>query len=173
MYHAIVERRIRSVFARLGAGDFQPMLDSLAPRFRYRFEGDSPIGGIRSTLVSMDQWWRRMYRLFPGLSFEVRDVVIAGWPWRTRIFTQLEFVKPLPDGRRYGNVVMQRMVMKWGRITEIHTLEDTQRCMRLLAWQQSQGKKEAGAPAISDVAWPPEGPFLGGPGSAIPSITGG
>jgi hypothetical protein len=73
-----------------------------------------------------------MYRLFPGLSFEVQDVVVRGGPWHTRIFTQLEFVKPLPDGTRYGNVVMQRMVMRWGRITEIQTLEDTQRCLRLL-----------------------------------------
>lgn len=162
MYHAIVERRIRHVFARLGAGDFQPMLDSLAPAFRYRFEGDSPIGGVRTCRASMRLWWERMYRLFPGLSFEVRDVVIAGGPWHTRIFTLLEFVKPLPDGTRYGNVVMQRMEMKWGRITEIHTLEDTQRCMRLLAWQERNGKAEAGAAPITDEAWPPRGAFLSG-----------
>jgi ketosteroid isomerase-like protein len=161
MYHAIVERRIRQVFARLGQGDFEPMLDSLAPRFRYRFEGDSPIGGVRSRRLSMRLWWERMYRLFPGLSFEVRDVVVNGGPWHTRIFTLLEFVKPLPDGSRYGNVVMQRMEMRWGRITEILTLEDTQRCMRLLAWQAENGKQEAAAPAISDEPWPPRGAFLG------------
>jgi ketosteroid isomerase-like protein len=161
MYHAIVERKVRHVFARLGHGDFQPMLDSLAPRFRYRFEGDSPIGGVRTSQGSMRLWWQRMYRLFPGLSFEVRDVVVNGWPWHTRIFTLLEFVKPLPDGTRYGNVVMQRMVMRWGRLTEIHTLEDTQRCMRLLDWQAGQGKEEARAQAISDQPWPPRGAFLG------------
>jgi ketosteroid isomerase-like protein len=160
MYHAIVERKLRRVFARLGAGDFQPMLDSLATRFTYRFEGDSPIGGVRSRRESMRLWWERMYRLFPGLSFEVRDVVVAGTPWHTRIFTLLEFLKPLPDGTRYGNVVMQRMVMRWGRITEIHTLEDTQRCMRLLAWQAQHGKQEAAAEAISDLPWPPRGAFL-------------
>jgi ketosteroid isomerase-like protein len=159
MYHWIVERKLRTVFARLGQGDFRPMLDSLAPCFCYRFEGDSPIGGVRESLGSMQLWWERMYRLFPGLSFEVEDVVVRGGPWHTRIFTLLEFVKPLPDGTRYSNVVMQRMVMRWGRITEIHTLEDTQRCMRLLAWQAAQGKEEAMAAAISDVAWPQEGAF--------------
>jgi ketosteroid isomerase-like protein len=162
MYHAIVERRLRTVFARLGAGDFRPMVDSLAPAFRYRFEGDSPIGGLRSSRQSLQLWWERMYRLFPGLSFEVRDVVLGGPPWRTRIFTLLDFVKPLPDGTRYTNVVMQRMVMRWGRITEIHTLEDTQRCMRLLAWQARNGKEEARAAPISDEQWPPRGPFLQG-----------
>jgi ketosteroid isomerase-like protein len=162
MYHAIVERKLRSVFARLGAGDFRPMVDTLAHDFRYRFEGDSPIGGVRSSRESMRLWWERMYRLFPGLSFEVRDVVLSGPPWRTRIFTLLDFVKPLPDGTRYTNVAMQRMVMRWGRITEIHTLEDTQRCMRLLEWQARNGKEEARAAAISDEQWPPRGPFLGG-----------
>jgi hypothetical protein len=30
----------------------------------------------------------------------------------------------LPDGSIYDNVFMQNMRMSWGRITEIHTLED-------------------------------------------------
>lgn len=160
MYHAIVRHKLRSVFAALSRGDCQPMLDALAPEFSYRFEGDSPIGGIRNRRDTMAQWWARMYRLFPGLSFEVRDVVVSGGPWLTRIFTQLDFHKPLPDGTLYTNVVMQRAVMRWGRIVEIHTLEDTQRCARLLAWQQRGGLAEAGAPPISDHAWPPAGPFM-------------
>ena len=167
MYHAIVEHKLRSVFARLGQGDFWPMIDSLAPGFVYRFEGDSAIGGVRSSRVSMQLWWERMYRLFPGLSFEVQDVVVSGGPWHTRIFTQLEFRKPLPGNTPYSNVVMQRMVMRWGRITEIHTLEDTQRCARLLAWQASNGKAEAGAAPITDVEWPQRGPFLSG--DAVPA----
>ena len=80
-------------------------LSSLAPGFRYRFEGDSPIGGERSQPASMRQWWARMDRLFPGFSFEVRDVVVSGPPWRMRIYTQLDFRKPMPDGTPYTNVV--------------------------------------------------------------------
>ncbi len=159
MYHYCVERKLRAVFAALGEGDFQPMVGSLAPRFRYRFEGDSPIGGVRSTQEAMRAWWQRMYRLFPGLRFVVRDVVVSGPPWHTRIYTQLDFVKPLPDGTPYTNVVMQRMVMRWGRITEIHTLEDTQRCARFLDWKAQSGNAEATAPPISDESWPPRGPF--------------
>ena len=30
MYHAVVRRKVRSVFARLGEGDYRPMIDSLA-----------------------------------------------------------------------------------------------------------------------------------------------
>lgn len=161
MYHAIVERKLRNVFAALGRGDAWPMIDSLDEGFEYRFEGDSAIGGVRASRQSMQLWWERMCRLFPGLSFEVRDVVMAGGPWNTRIHTHLEFRMPLPGGGTYRNVVMQVMRMRWGRVTEIHTLEDTQRCLRLLQWQAAQGKAEALAAPISDVRWPPAGPFLG------------
>jgi ketosteroid isomerase-like protein len=172
MYRYLVERKLRAVFARLGEGDFWPMIDSLAPAFRYRFEGDSAIGGLRESRVSMQLWWERMYRLFPGLSFTVRDVAVSGWPWATRIWTQLDFVKPMPDGSRYANVVMQRMEMRWGRITAIHTLEDTQRCARFLAWQAGRGRAEALAEAISDAEWPPAGPFMrSGRFSAAPAET--
>lgn len=160
MYHLLVERKVRRVFRRLGEGDFWPMVDSLSRDFRYRFEGDSAIGGLRSSRESMQLWWERMYRLFPGLSFVVRDVAVTGWPWNMRIWTQLDFVKPLPDGTLYTNVVMQRMQMRWGRIVAIHTLEDTQRCARFLAWQAQQGKAEALAPPITDGEWPQPGPFM-------------
>jgi ketosteroid isomerase-like protein len=160
VYHWIVERKLRHVFAALGRGDTAPMLRSLAARFSYRFEGDSPIGGWRTTQDSMRAWWERMYRLFPGLRFEVREVTVTGWPWDTRIWTQLDFVKPLPDGTPYRNVVMQRMRMRWGRIDEIHTLEDTQRCARFLAWKAGEGNAEALAAPISDAEWPPAGPFM-------------
>jgi ketosteroid isomerase-like protein len=167
MYHYLVERKLRAVFRRLGEGDFWPMIDTLAGRFVYRFEGDSAIGGVRHSRESMQLWWERMYRLFPGLSFEVQDVLVSGWPWHTRIYTTLEFAKPLPDGSTYRNVVMQRMTMRWGRVTEVHTLEDTQRCARLLFWLARQGKAEAQAAPISDSEWPQTGPFMNG--AAVPA----
>ena len=47
MYARLVESRLRRVFSALNRGDTAPMLASLAPRFCYRFEGDSAIGGLR------------------------------------------------------------------------------------------------------------------------------
>lgn len=162
MYHHLVERKLRAVFDAINRGDAAPMVDALAPRFAYRFEGDSPIGGLRDTPASMRQWWARLYRLFPGLRFEVRDVTVAGPPWRTRIHTLLEFSVP-HDGGRYRNVVMQTMHMRWGRVTWVHTLEDTQRCARFLAWRRRSGLDEAEAAPITDRPWPEPGPFMRAP----------
>ncbi|MEP6790976.1 MAG: nuclear transport factor 2 family protein [Ramlibacter sp.] len=162
MYHYVVARKLRAVFAAISRGDTRLMLDTLAERFTYRFEGDSAIGGVRNSRRSMQLWWERMYRLFPGFRLEVRDVLVAGPPWNTRIHTQLDFVMPMPAGGSYHNVVMQVMHMRWGRVTAVHTLEDTQRAARLLEWMAARGQGEAVATAISDTEWPQAGPFMGG-----------
>ena len=160
MYAHIVEARLRRVFAALNQGDTAPMLASLAPRFSYRFEGDSAIGGLRTGAASMQAWWQRLYRLFPGLQFEVEAVDVVGPPWNTRIHALLVFRVPHAEGGPYRNVVMQRMHMRWGRISHIHTLEDTQRCARYLAWRAAQGMAEAQAAPITDRPWPEAGPFM-------------
>ena len=162
MIRYFTERKLRAIFAAVSRGDFWPMVDALGARFTYRFEGDSPIGGVRTSRESMQLWWERMYRLFPGFSIEVRDVAVAGLPWDLRIHTRLEFRMPMADGTLYRNDVMQYMRMRWGQVVEVHTLEDTQRCVRLLAWMANRGVAEASAPPITDVQWPVADPFMGG-----------
>jgi ketosteroid isomerase-like protein len=152
MYHWITERWVRSIFAAISKGNVEPMLDTLASRFVYRFEGDTALGGERHTRGAMQLWWQRIFRLFPGLTFEVRDIIVKGWPWRTRIATYLRFHAVLPDGRPYHNDVMQIMAMRWGRITNIHTIEDTLRCARTLDMLAARGQLEAVAAPIVDAA---------------------
>lgn len=160
MYAYIVENKLRKTFAAINAGDVSLMLDNLTDDFIYRFEGDSPISGLRNSRASMALWWQRLYRLFPGLQFEVKEVAVIGPPWNTRIHAVLDFIVPhQPDGP-YKNVVMQFMRMRWGKITYIHTLEDTQRCSRYLAWSATQGCDESLAAPITDQPWPGPGPFL-------------
>ncbi|MBC7602882.1 MAG: nuclear transport factor 2 family protein [Ramlibacter sp.] len=161
MIRYFTERKLRAIFAAVSAGNFWPMIDTLADRFVYRFEGDSPIGGVRTRRESMQLWWERMYRLFPGFSIVVRDVAVAGWPWDMRIHTRLEFRMPMQGGTLYRNDVMQYMRMRWGKVDEVHTIEDTQRCVRLLAWMAVSGKAEAMAPPITDLPWPEPGLFMG------------
>ena len=150
MYHQIVARKIRSIFASISGGDYEPMLKALAPEFVYRFEGDTSIGGERRTLPAMRAWWERMYRLFPSLSFDVRDVIVNGSPWNTRAATYLKFRTPLPDGRVYENDVVQIVHLRWGRVTYVHTIEDSLRCAQKLQLLAQRGVEEALAPAIRD-----------------------
>ena len=150
MYHAIVARKTRAIFAAINRGDPGPMLDALSSRFRYRFEGATCLGGERTTREAMERWWARLYRLFPETKFEVRDVLVSGWPWSTRIATYLAFRANLPTIGPYENVVVQMVRMRWGRIDEIHTLEDSLRCWRTLQVLAEQGNTEANAAPIAD-----------------------
>ena len=150
MYRLIVAARIRGIFARLNAGDSEAMIRSLAPRFTYRFYGDHALGGERTTPAAMRAWWGRVFRLLPGLRFEPRDVLVAGPPWSTRVATDVVAHVTLPDGTRYENVVNQFVELRWGRVTEIRTLEDTQKLARALEALTAGGYSEAVAEPIAD-----------------------
>lgn len=94
------------------------------------------------------------------MQFDVKDVVVAGWPWNTRIHTHLEVSLLLKDGAVYRNVVMQVLHMRWGKLTSILSLEDTARAARLLAHFAKEGQLEALAAPLTDLPWPLPGPFM-------------
>jgi ketosteroid isomerase-like protein len=162
MYKMIVRARLRSLFRRASMGDWQPIVDELADTFRYQFVGDSPLGGVRTKHSSMEAWFRRLMVLFPGARFDLRDVMVAGPPWNTRVMTYFKFRATVPgdsDGGQvpYENEVMQAMTLRWGRITEVLTLEDTQRFVNMLPRLAAAGIAEATAAPITDI---PEQPRL-------------
>jgi ketosteroid isomerase-like protein len=157
MYKMIVRTRLRSLFVQMNRGNWQPVVDGLAGRFRYQFVGDSPLGGIRTKHASMEAWFRRLMVLFPGARFDLRDVMVAGPPWNTRVMTYFRFRATVPgEGGAgqvpYENEVMQAMTLRWGRITEVLTLEDTQRFVNILPRLAASGIAEATAAPITDVA---------------------
>lgn len=150
MYRLLVATRVRRILARLSAGDWEAMTNSLAPRFTYRFYGDHALGGERHTREAMQDWWQRVFRLLPGARFEARDILVAGWPWATRVATDVVVRATLPDGTPYENVLNQFLRLRWGRIIEVRTLEDTQKLERMLREQAASGVEEAMSVPITD-----------------------
>ncbi|MGA3221159.1 MAG: nuclear transport factor 2 family protein [Acidimicrobiales bacterium] len=122
------------------------------PRFSYRFYGEHALSGERHTLDGLRRWWERSVELFPHPTFEVQEVIVASSPWATRIATRVRISSSLRDGYPYDNVFMQNMRMRWGRITEIHTLEDNVVLTRALDHIAESGNLEAHAPPITDTA---------------------
>jgi ketosteroid isomerase-like protein len=150
MYHWFVARKVRAIFARISSGDWEPMIASLASQFSYRFYGQSALSGERHTLDALRLWWARTFRLLPSPTFQVDEVIVAGGPWATRIATRVRVRARLPDGSTYDNVFMQNLYMRWARITEIHTLEDTAALQRMLDRLAESGIAEAHAEPITD-----------------------
>lgn len=145
MYRFIVAKKVRATFAELSLGNSDALLDQLATNFTYSFRGNHAIGGTRTSTHVMIEWFDRVYRLFPGIRFEVRDVVVKGTPWNTVALTHVDVVA---DG--YSNELFQKVRLRWGRLTEIVTLENLDILHEHLDAAQRNGQVEAAAaPLIS------------------------
>ena len=98
MYRRIVANKIRAIFQEINAGNYQAMIDSLADSFQYRFHGSHALGGTRTSKKTMILWWERVNRLLPGAHFDVQDILVSGYPWRTRVAVLARVSGDLPVG---------------------------------------------------------------------------
>jgi ketosteroid isomerase-like protein len=156
MYKTIVRQRIRGLFTKANEGNWQAIIDALSTNFTYRFVGDTPLGGTRHKKTSMQEWFRRIYRLVPDAKLIPQEIVVEGTPWNTRVMTYVKFRGTLPEvdgskGTPYENEVMQLMHLKWGRVESVLTLEDTQRFVNILPLLSRAGIAEASAEPINDL----------------------
>jgi len=148
MYHAIVRQKIRQSFDYLNGGDYESVVKLFAPTIHHTFAGDGAMGGERRGIDAAKKWYPRLFRLWPGLRFELRDVVIQGTPWNTQVVTRFKVQSTLPDGEPYQNEVIQFITLRWGRIFAMNMYEDTQKLAAALECKAAHGLAEAVAPPI-------------------------
>jgi ketosteroid isomerase-like protein len=148
MYRAIVARRVRTAWEHLARGDYGYVLDQFGPRFTHSFAGDHALGGERSSPAAQRAWFERLFRLLPGIEFRIEDVLVRGWPWRTRAVALIR-VHATVAGQPYQNEVAQTIDLRWGRITRIHNLEDTQKLAATLERLGASGLEDALAEPIT------------------------
>jgi ketosteroid isomerase-like protein len=155
VYKAIVRAKLRRLFANASQGNWKPIVAGFADDFSYRFIGNTPLGGTRTTRSSMEAWWTRLLKLFPGAQFLPQEILVEGPPWNTRVMTHMPFRATLPGAEGdaalpYENEVMQLMRLRWGRITSIVTIEETQRSVDVLPRLAKAGFEDATAAPIND-----------------------
>jgi ketosteroid isomerase-like protein len=148
MYRTIVARRVKTAWDRLGRGDYEYVLDQFAPAFTHSFAGEHALGGVRASRDAQRAWFERLFRLLPGVTFTVEDIVVRGWPWRTRAVALIHVSATVVD-QPYQNEVAQTIELRWGRITRIHNLEDTQKLAAALERLAKTGLEEARAQPIT------------------------
>jgi ketosteroid isomerase-like protein len=149
VYRAIVGRRIRRVFVdQLSRGDYEAVLANTAPGVEHTFPGEGPLAGTRRSRESLREWFERLFRLFPVLRFEVEEVLVAGWPWRTTVAVRWRDWGHAADGERYANSGCEVFEIRWGRATAIHQYLDTKAIDDSLARMAGAGIGEAAAPPI-------------------------
>ena len=155
LYKTLVRAKLRRLFAGASQGNWMPIVDGFGDSFTYRFVGDTPLGGTRTTRRAMQAWWTRLFTLFPDAQLLPQEILVEGPPWNTRVMTRMLFhaTVPGPAGQSrvpYQNEVMQLMSLKWGKITSIVTIEDTQRFVDVLPLLAGAGVADATSSPIGD-----------------------
>jgi ketosteroid isomerase-like protein len=149
VYRALVRRRIRSTFLdELSRGDYPAVVKRTAPNVEHTFPGQGALGGTRRSRDALRQWFERLFRLFPVLRFEVEDIAVTGWPWRTVVAVRWRDWGRAADGEPYENRGCEVFEIRWGRATTISQYLDTKIVDDSLERMASAGIDEAAAPQI-------------------------
>lgn len=138
-------RKIRSLFENVNQHDYQALLDALAPKFEHFVFGNHSLSGLRTRREDLAEWYARLFRVLPELKFTLRRLQVEGPPWRT--LAVMEWNAEYDDGdgaRLYGGGVFA-VNLRWGRITRLVVLPDTERLVAILDRMAAAGKEEAHA----------------------------
>ena len=141
MYHALVRARVRALWRRIEAGDFQAATAIAAPDIEFHFVGSNPLGPHLRGAVAFETWFEEAFAFLPGLQMSLVDVVVAGPPSRTTIAARLRIAATLADGTEYRNQAAQWARLRWGRLTFDEILFDTAALQAACAVQIAAGQR--------------------------------
>ncbi len=129
---AILSRALLVKFRRdvraINAGDHQPILSVYAEDAVLRFnEGDHRWSGEHRGKAAIDRFLRDFTRA--GLQGEIRELFVAGPPWRLTLIARYDDWARAPDGEEiYRNRTVLLIRTRWGKIVHHEDFyEDTER----------------------------------------------
>jgi len=147
MYHMIMRSKVRDVFNALNHGNYEPVFASLAPKFEHWFIGEHALSSLRISLPMTRAWYERLYRIFPNIHFDLKNIVVQGTPWDTTITVEWDDSYILLNGEKRSNLGVHIIHFKWFKADSIRIYCDTKLLLDNLAIQAQGG--------IKDVALPP------------------
>ena len=125
MYSRLVKRKVAAAWRSLSDQKFDaiPMAENLS----FTYIGDHALATEISSADDLRAWLRRLFERFPGLRFEIEDIVVDGPPWAIHTATRYRAVQ---DGRTlYRGAQFTRI--RWGRLAEEFIIPDTQAVARI------------------------------------------
>ena len=148
MYHAIMRSKIREVFDQLNKGNYEPILVSLAPKFEHWFIGEHVLSGLRTSLPVTRKWYERLYRIFPNIHFDLKNIVVQGMPWNTTALVEWNDSYTLLNGEKRANLGAHVIHFKWAKADSIRIYCDTKLLLENLAIQKQGGIAEVDLPPL-------------------------
>ncbi len=149
MYPRIVEAKVRKVFDQLSQGNIDPLVKGLTKDCRHRTGGTHALGGERHSREATKQWYERLMRLMPGLTFDVDEVQVRGMPWNTTVVARWR------DHARIGtydyeNAGVNTMTLRFGKVSDIDIRCDDAKLAEACVAAAAAGRTEGDKPPIGD-----------------------
>jgi ketosteroid isomerase-like protein len=148
IYSYFVDRLARQSFANVQNHNYDEVLKAVAPNVTHHFAGDHALGGTRHDIEALRRWFNRLGTVLPNLQFDVKNVWVKGWPWRTTIIVQWVATATLANGEPYVNPGVHIIAIRWGKVYSLDVSEDSQAVAAGLAKQAVAGIREAADPKI-------------------------
>jgi ketosteroid isomerase-like protein len=146
----MAKRQTLSAFEALSQRDPDTLLARCSEDMTHVFAGDHALGGTRNSKAAFTRWIERLYRLFPVLEFQPRDVLVRGPPWNMTVAVLWTDRGEAADGAPYENAGAHELRLKWGRLTALRAHLDTQRLSATLDRMARNGLDEAAAAPIGN-----------------------
>jgi ketosteroid isomerase-like protein len=121
MYSWLVGQYVRFLIRRMLAGDIDLLVKQFSRGIEFVFPGRNSFAGTYRSREEVRDWLRRFLSLKPD--YNVRDVLVSGMPWNTRIAYQLSD----RIGEHYSNEGMVYLRFRWFRATHFRVFLDTER----------------------------------------------
>ena len=125
MYRWIVARMTRRAILSGVNAKPERAARMMADDVTFEFPGSSSFGASLRGRDELLGWLRRFAALKPD--YVVRDVVVAGPPWNTRVAVRLSD----RIGDDYANEGMQYLRMRWGKVISDEVFVDTEKVTEL------------------------------------------
>src|SRR5205807_5342276 len=126
----LVKQLISRVMARTRSGDIRPTLTLDAPDLSFVFPGSNSWSGRFHSRDEHRRWLERLVRV--GVKTDVDEVVAAGFPWKMTACIRGRSWRDNPRGERvYENRFVIWAHLRWGRLKDYETYEDTEKAQGL------------------------------------------
>ena len=113
--------------------DVEAVLSTYAKDVVFRFPGNNSWAGEFRGIDAVRPWLQRFYGI--GLELSVNEILVRGWPWKTRVAIHFTDRLKAPDGALvYENTGFIYAKATWGKIREYEVIEDTEKVALLDVW---------------------------------------
>lgn len=125
MYAWLVGRVIRGLYRKMLEGHPEAVSQTAAAGVTLVVPGSSEFAGTFVGKTEYETWLRRFLALGPVMT--IKDVVVSGWPWNTRVVVR--HTESIGD---YSSECADYLQLRWGKLHHQEIFLDTDRLDRWL-----------------------------------------